>query len=360
MSRIRVKIKKIRPIFNGFLTIFRLFRNSHFDIKCLDSMIDGGENWKNPMILRFRENGQSNKDLKLLVIRFDEGWIRTAGIFALLNKTLCGLYFADRFGLIPLVDRWEGCPYQVGDDGMVFEYYFEPVSDMGMDEANDSYNVAYTIDSNFNLILRDFGTGWFSYSEPYIDRMASILSKYISFNEKTKGMMEKDIVNICNDFDSTLGVHFRGTDYKLNMNSHPVALNPTDYYDSIDRALETGGYDRIFLATDDLNAMKMFKERYGSRIVYYQDVFRADGMVSTAFTGSAEGRDGRRTGYEALRDSLTLSKCGGVIVGFSQVSIFAVINKRSRGESFKTFDVINKGINDNDKEWLDEFDYLVR
>lgn len=337
----------------------KLFKNSHYDVGCLNSMIKGAENRKNPLIIEFTNKGALNKDHNILVIKFDERWMKTAGLFALINKTICSLYFANRFGFVPVVDKWIGCPYQ-SDDDSVFNYYFKPVSEISMEEAMNSRNVAFCSEANMNAVLDDCDTEWFNFSESYIDTMASIVSKYLSFNDDIQKKMDDDSERVMGNHKSIMGIHFRGTDYKLNMNGHPIALTPDDYFDVVDSIISENRFDGIFLATDDLNALAAFKNRYGSMIVYYDDVFRASKNVSIVFEQSEDSKDGKRIGYEALRDSYTLSKCNGLLVGYSQVAIFSVIYKRSTGKKYDFFEVICKGINKNDKEWIDEFDYYVK
>ncbi len=364
MSKIRVKLKKIRPILKKMIMLAKVFKASHFDVNCLDSMIDGAENRHNPMIIRFGSYGDSNKECNVIIIGFNRNWIKTAGLFALLNKTICGLYFADRYNLVPVVDNWPGCPYDDGEkdegsDSNVFEYYFEPVSTVTIEEANSSWNVAHITDANMDLVLEDCCADWFTYSDVYIEKMSEIFSKYISFNERTKNRLDADYNKIVNENEKVLGVHFRGTDYKLNMNGHPVSLEPHDFFKAIDEALSTKQFDKIFLATDDSDALIQFREKYGSMITYYPDVHRVTGLVSTAFA-SKDKASGKEIGYGAIRDSYSLSKCDGLVAGLSQVSIFAAICKRSTKDSFKFFTVIDKGVNNNTKEWMDEFEYNVK
>lgn len=316
------------------------------------------EELSNPYNVKLHQLGELNKDRVIALIEFPGLWIKTAGFFALFNRTLCALSFCDRLNLTPIIENWANCAYEesipVNGTKYVFEYYFESLTDISREQANKSFNVIKPTNLNMDLVLLEYKVDkWYSPSASYIKHMGEIWKKYIRLNEKVSKQMTLDIEGVLKG-RRTLGVHFRGTDFKLNVNNHPVSISEEDYFYYIDEALDTGGFDQIFLATDDLLALKCFCRRY-KNIVYYDDVYRANGNTSVAYSTDNRSLHKYRLGYEVIRDALTLGCCSGLIAGASQVNIASRIYKSSKQEEFVYFRLIDKGINKNSLEWIDYY-----
>ena len=327
----------------------RGFRNYY-----LDQLIWGSDALDNPMLLQPKCLGNKNEGKLIYVIRFPKGWIPTAGFFALLNRTLCGVDFADRMGFVPVVDNWDCCSYEedvpVNGSKIVFEYYFEPLSEVSLKDALNSKNVVASSNPNMDISLIENQSEWFHLSNKYIEEMGRIYEKYFRLNPIVKEQMSNDIDGVLRK-KHMLGVHFRGTDYKLNVNGHPVSLEISDYYPIIDAAMKKYHFDGIFLASDEMSAIKAISKRY-KNVVFYKDVYRAEGNVSVAFSKDERTLHKYRLGYEVLRDSYTLAACDGLIAGYSQVSVGARINKCSQNKRYRFCYIIDKGVNHNGVDWV--------
>lgn len=326
------------------------------------SLLDNSNSGYPPNQVRFFELGPENPNKTIGVIKFPEEWIPTAGFFALMHRMLCGLYFADYMGMVPVVDSWTNCAYEeeepINGTRNVFEYYFEPLSKISMPSALNSKCVVKILNPNMDYALLRHGCEWFDMSEEYIKEMGRLYGKYVHFNKKTCIQLKNDTSKVLRG-KKTLGIHFRGTDYVIGAIGHPVALQVEDYFEEIDKAIEECGFQQIFIATDDLSALRKFKERYG-KISYYTDVFRSEGTISVAFLKrEGENHPKYRSGYEVLRDAHTLSLCDGLISGKSQVPMNARIFKASTEVPFEYDKVISKGINRTGVDWIAEFKRLT-
>ncbi len=357
------KIKNFKPMVLKLFTLFKRFKSRNYDLGCLDEMNWGIDVIYAPRIVRIRSFGKENKDRTIMIVGFPKGWTPTAGFFALLNRSLCGIYFADRMGFTPVMENWDHCPYEedhpINETDNVFEYYFKPLSDINMQSALNSYRVTYSTNPNMDLILHETKSEWFHLSDDYIEEMGRVYSKYIHLNDYTQQKIDKDIGTILIPGKSTLAVHYRGSDYKLNMNGHPKALEPEDYYPVIDKAINDYHFDNIFLATDDENALNEFLERYDN-ITYYKDVNRTTGETSLAYIESERKDHKYLSGYEVIRDSYTLASCDGLIAGYSQVSVGARINKASQKKEYKFCKIIDKGVNNNNRDWITYYNKKVK
>ena len=117
-------------------------------------------------------------------------------------------------------------------------------------------------------------------------------------------------------------------------------------------------FQRIFLATDDVDTVNLFKKEFGEKLLTYADVTRSDGEVSVAFSEAGRMNHHYLLGQEVLRDMYTLAKCDGLIAGKSQVSICAYIQKRTTGD-YCYREILDAGYNtDSSRKFSDELQRL--
>lgn len=279
-----------------------------------------------------------------------------SGFFAEHNRLLALLYFADKFGMKPVVRFHTGYCYAekhpVNETENPFEYYFEQPCGISL-EAMREYRCVLCSkkeNSSFAVALNENPNGY-TRSENYIDEMARITSKYIRLNKTMKQHVENEIGKLLgNDSKSTLAVHVRGTDFKQNYNGHPIKVDILEYLQETERIFNRGNYNKIFLATDDTDALNLFREKFGDKLVYYKDVVRSSGNDTVMHSTLKRDNHHYLLGVEVLRDMYTLAACEGLIAGLSQVSYAARIQKKSMGKNYKNLLVIDKGINYHQKE----------
>jgi len=143
----------------------------------------------------------------------------------------------------------------------------------------------------------------------------------------------------------TLGVHVRGTDFRRNYKGHPVKIGTEEFVEAVAGLLAQADYDNIFLATDDTEAIRMFHERFGEKVSYYQDVMRSSGNETVMKSRSDRKQHHYLLGREVLRDAWTLGLCSGLVAGLSQVSLNARILKKAAGTEYENLIILDKGIN---------------
>ena len=262
---------------------------------------------------------------------------KSAGFFAIYRWILSGLYVADRFNMLPHVSIKDTFYSNENED--FFKIYFK--LKIGVDNIENEPNVFKYSDGHFLWLEEKHNIDLvynYNVNGDYINELANIKNKYLDFNDEIKNKINIQIVNLLNK-EKTVGIHYRGTDYKAGFRCHPIALNPSDYFEYIDKLLALN-YTKIFVATDDKMALDEFINRYGDKIVYYKDTNRSiDGKSVHEFSNE----DPFLKGYEVLKDMLTLSKCDSLICGKSQVSIAARVEKASKKEKYEFFKLIDKG-----------------
>jgi hypothetical protein len=300
---------------------------------------------KNPMIVEFESLGPLNKNKNICIFENED---RFAGFFAIYRFMLDSLYFSDKMNFTPVVN-YTHCIYaekkSINGSTNPFEYYFSKVSDVSLEEAYSSKNVVICKPVNRGLAEQLNTNDGYRISEEYINSMAIISNKYIRLNPSIEPKIMNDIKNILKG-KKTIGVHIRGTDFKLKFKGHPVAITSTEYLDIVEEVINKYKYDQVFLATDELSTINLFKNTFGDKLVYYEDVMRSDDKISVAFTNSERYNHHYLLGLEVLRDMFTLANCDALIAGMSQVSICARITKASQGKNYEYIQIVDKGIND--------------
>ena len=157
---------------------------------------------------------------------------------------------------------------------------------------------------------------WASFRDFDLDKYR----KYLPFNAR----MQEKIDSIPVDrYKNALAVHYRGTDGV----GHTHRVQPETYIEAADKEFKEGGYDCIFLATDQTDVVDKFKNHFEGVDVYHYDVQRTMSMSGLHYSIQAEPNSPERilAGDEVLMDAYTLSLCRTLIAKSSNISNFARI-----------------------------------
>ncbi len=270
------------------------------------------------------------------------------GFFAELRFVLHEIYFADKYGFVPVATMSEkSCyaeVYPVNGSENPFEYYFQPTSEINYKKAQTNY--AYVrhnwiqrreIEQDTGMVVNNY-----KITDCYMDTMANIVKKYLQYNAAVQAYLTENTEMFLGK--KTLGVHVRGADFKRGYKNHPYIVTVEEYLAKAKESFEKGGYDALFLATDDKEAIEKFGQAFGDKLLYYQDVIRTDGDETVMKSEDSRENHHYKLGLEVIRDMHTLSLCDGLIAGMSNVSIFARIIKQSREEAYQQLTIIDKGI----------------
>lgn len=272
-----------------------------------------------------------------------------SGFFADHRKLLGYLYFADYYGLCPVVKYGKGYSYAerepVNGTDNPFEYYFKQPAGVSLSDISVAKRVLKSRKENAFLVSQKYSIDkGYEFSEDYLAELGRVSAKYICLNDDTESWMQEQMKEVLGG-KKTLGVHVRGTDFKRNYMGHPVKVETEEYIEATWRLLEKADYDRIFLATDDSGAVRNFQMQFGNRVVFYQDVVRSDGNETVMKSNSERKYHHYLLGREVLRDAWTLGHCDGLVAGLSQVSMNARILKKAGGADYLDVVILDKGMN---------------
>lgn len=305
---------------------------------------------RDPDLVRFEHLGSLNSDKTIYLMSIDE---HSKGFFSLLGLVLDGIAYARRMNFEPVV---EFGPHTVLYDETFeaknnpFEYYFEPVSAVSVEEARQSANVVFYHKAHRNRSAseRYQTTVGYTYAndfDGYLAKQAAIYRGHIRLNPATKEYMDETISQMIRE-KKTLGVHVRGTDFNNNYLNHATAVSTEQYIEEIRRAQESCDFEQIFIATDEIGALEQIRAAFGEKIISYEDVFRSSDKRAVHFLPSDRAHHPYLLGMEVLRDMLTLSRCDGFIAGISNVSNAAQIARLAAGEDFGYKKIIDNGFNE--------------
>lgn len=317
-TKIKEKIKSMKLV--QPLIIYKRLKKDE-NLKHLMNLYSNGN-----LILYKMENEKVNSANNILHIKFDS---YSSGFFACWLWGLMELSVADKIKMIPVIEWTSKSPYyeEEGVNGVKnpFEYYFEPVSNISIDNISNNANVFTTLNAR--------GSTYTSYEK--IGELVEVNKKYMKLKQNVNEKILKEIKGLIKN-KKTLAVHVRGVEWG-EISNHPIPLTLDKYIEEIDKAIEKEDFEQIFLATDSEDTIEFLSNKYKGKIVYYKDVARASKGSKTLaiFDNSIQRKNNHYLlGLEVLRDMMTLASCDGIIAGYSNISIAAEITKLSFDQKY--------------------------
>ena len=302
-----------------------------------------------PLTLEFENRGKSCiGDCIYLIEAEGNGF----GFFAEFHLIIQKIIFAECFHLRPYVYWGKNFLYyekEIKDTDNAYEYLFEAINADLRDKIATADLLTKSKMGQAGWVINRYERDY-DLSPEYLERAADVYQRYIRLKPQIASKIQDEISKIIKN-KKTLAVHYRGTDFKMNYDNHPVCVTIEQEFEVIKKAMKDEGFEQIFLATDDKTAITAFETEFTGKVVYYQDVVRGDDTTSVAFSKSNRAGHHYLLAYEVLRDMLTLSACEGLIAGVSQVSICARIAKASSGREYSFLHIIDNGKNFNNKKF---------
>ena len=242
--------------------------------------------------------------------------------------------------IIPVVDTGimgDDNQFSGGNGADVWAMFFEPLSPYDLREVYDSKRVIVSEEGNTSV-------------NPYLleikrhPNVSPLIRKYVHFNAGTSDYVERLYMEtIPENPGRVLGVVGRGTDF-----NHPVIaryrqkpLSPDDLLKKTRERFIDGGFDRIFLATEDQRVYDLFMKSDIRDRVYsvpqkrYTLNFGSgdDRLLSDVYKEQESRRDGYRETLKYLGILYILSRCDALIASTEcGATIFAEGYKKTRYE----------------------------
>ncbi len=142
-----------------------------------------------------------------------------------------------------------------------------------------------------------------------------------------------------------LGVLCRGTDYTMTRPAgHPIQPDADEILNKAQEIYRTGGYDYLYLATEDSAYETLFRAHFGDRLLinkrqYYDCAFTDHNLHRIIDVHFQRENDDYYKGLEYLSSLMILSKCQGLVAGNCGGTQAAVFWNRGQYEDMYVFDL---------------------
>lgn len=257
--------------------------------------------WKERKVMK----GFQNKDKTFYVIRRNS---KSVGLFSYVLTALGHMKEAEEKGYIPVIDMKNYVsPYLDAEQPEnVWEYYFEQPAGFCLEDINKSRNVVLSSGDLPNC-FPDF-TMLSSVDEVLMWR--KMFHQYVRLNEKTRKHIE-DVRKELFREERILGVLCRGTDYReTKPKGHPVQPDVAMVIEKVKQALEEHHCSKVYLATEDKEILKVFRETFGKMLLFPDIEMRPYDKTKLITEIEVEREDDRRQkGLEYLTQIALLAKC---------------------------------------------------
>lgn len=212
--------------------------------------------------------GPSNPDKTILLIDMEFG--KYWGLAYVVRATCVLAYMAHERGWIPVVNLAGNNLYTDTIGSNMWEQYFAPLSDISIDEALKSYNV---ISVKANGL-----TPQMIYVNPYFRENWHRPNRHprIDFAEDVKNYLLNSSADLfAGENGKVMGVIARGTDAKKEgVNKERIDCAVWECLE----IMESKGYDKLFLATEDAAYFDAFAEAFKDRLLYIEQK-RVSGLM---------------------------------------------------------------------------------
>ena len=239
------------------------------------------------------------------------------GLFSNFQWVLGHIIYAVEKNYIPVVDMQNYKTYYnekepINGTENSWEYYFKQPTSFTLKDAYKAQNTILAEMKFPSSIIPVF----FETNEQ-IDFFSTWIAKYMQFNEITKKYIEESKQELFNGKKNILGVLYRGTDYLgLKPRNHPILPSIDDCIAKANECLDKWEVDRIFLVTEDMDAVKIFEKTFGEKLIITNskriENYKKEmgGIPSLSFERQ---HDNYLKGLEYIRDVYLLSLCDSII-----------------------------------------------
>lgn len=283
--------------------------------------------------------GEENADSIFYVIRRKPD---ADGLFAYVNTGLGLINYALKQGYIPVVDMQSTANTYLNSEFIgkenAWEYYFEQPKGYSIDDIKHSKNI---ILSGKETLKTCGYPGRSIVKDMKLRNMwKETANSYLKVNKNLSHQADQ-LYRDLTEGRKTLGVLCRGTDYvNLKPKNHPIQPDVNEMIDKVAEIYRKGCYEYIYLATEDEEVYRRFKEKFENRLRVTEAKRYSDtGMKKLATTEEFQKTDKRKNGEEYLINILLLTKCDGFVAGCTGGTYGALILRRDPYEDEYIFDL---------------------
>lgn len=266
--------------------------------------------------------GVKNVDKEIIVLDYP---CDKEGLGSITKCAFAHIKWMRQNGYVPVMDLHVFPNQYLNAEGEnMWEYFFEPVSSVTVEEAYQSRNVILASENDISWC--DFHIS--PYQRKYMNTLAyrQEFAETVRFNKDTRDHIESRMPKEIKDGRRILGAVARGTDFrstaavKTNKVWRQNVVEIDKFMEVCERYREILCCDYIFLATEDAEYLELFQKRFGEKLIFVsQDRVAYDyenndfKSVSELFAAKNEKRDGRKAGRDYLSVIHCLTECKALL-----------------------------------------------
>lgn len=247
----------------------------------------------------------------------------SAGLFSYVLIILEKLAYCEQKGYIPVIDmqHTRNTYLQKREVGFInsWEYFFEQPCGYGLKNISRCKNVFFS-DTHIECLV---GSRCFSNKEE-LQKWSDLYKKYIVLNRETKEYIEKMRGQLFVKSEKCLGVCCRGTDYNNHPSKHPRQPEPRKVIEDARHIMSEGGYNKLFLVTEDAEIYQYFKESFGEKMTAVPQI-RYVGKEEITIRVNARKKDKYLQGLDYITAIYLLAECNGILAGYTNGVLAAVL-----------------------------------
>ena len=268
--------------------------------------------------------GNKNKDKIFYVINRSPG----AGFFSNLNFVLNYILYAKKRKYIPIVDM-ENFPTIYNEPKEIFknfnawEYYFKKINRYKLSEVYQSKNVIFSAPFLKKGMTLDIST-----NKEFLK-----IKKMIKIKNSYNKIAKKFVKNNFEINKNVLGVHLRGTTYKIARN-HPFPVPKEMMANIVKQVIKKEKIDKIFLCTEEENYLDYFKKIFKKKLIFY-NCYRTNKI--DAFKNYPRSNHRYKLGKEILIEALILSNCKNLVFVNSNVIDAVIYFSKKKQKKYEIF-----------------------
>lgn len=290
---------------------------------------------------RYKELGDKNPDKNFFVV---DGYYDDIGLFTIFSKATAIAKYAKSKGMIPVMRITmsnKSCYSNYKKDDIWGKFYEQPEG-YTLDEVMSSKHVFFSCGLYNGSVQTNIMNALSADTEDlrWPDGIYnSAVREYI--DERIRKFLPKP--------SKTLGVLARGTDYvNTHLFNHPIHATKEMLCDKIDETIRNsnGTLEYIYLATEDAEYCRYFKERYKERLTYTDQeryVTEEDECLGQLHSKQDNKRDGFLYGVEYITSIYLLSKCDSLIASGGCAGVWEAV-RQNEGRYRSTY-IFDLGVN---------------
>lgn len=297
--------------------------------------------WRDPRCVYIEHLGKRNPGKTVYLFQEQD---YSGGFCTVYHRLLLALAYADNFGMLPVI-FWDGAKLKYSGEKHfgenAIERFFDPVSPLTIEQALVSKNIVMGVPVHLCMnIAKPFERH--HTTEEELNTCANAQKKYIRLKADISAEIEKARKSLLQG-NSVLGIHLGGTVFNWGVKGYPVPTDFSEWKSAIERVMQNGNYEKLFVATDDQAVFDMMIDSFGEKVLSYDKCCRANGSVPLYLIDNQQPNFHERLAFEALRDIYTLANCDGLVTDLGQVGFLAQVVKKAHDETFKDLQVMDRG-----------------